>query len=310
MRRLIAALVLLAVAAFGVSGCNGTSQTPRATTTPPTSRQTVLPFTGLEDPHDLAVDAEGNVYVADLHHVKNDKGFGDVTTRVIKLPAGSNTQTVLPQFVHAGLVAGPAGAVWVVDAGKNHLVKLAAGSDTQIVLPLPDLGLRGVVMAMDATGNAYGMNGGGVDRGGGCCVPVHVVESEAGSDAPTVLLIIRVSILGGGPNGMAVDAAGDVYVGNPTGVLKLAAGADTHTVLPFTQLRGVVDVAVDSGGNVYVVDAEQKRVLKLAPGADAPIVLPFAGLEHPVKVAVDAAGNVYVTDSGTHSVIKLAAAQK
>jgi streptogramin lyase len=270
----------------------------------------VLPFTGLEDPQDLAVDTDGNVYVADLHHIKSDKGIGSVTSRVIKLPAGSNTQTVLSQFVHAGLVAGPAGAVWVVDAGKDHLVKLGAGSEIQIAQQLPDLGLHSVVLAMDATGDAYGMNGGGVDRGGGCCVPVHVVKSAPGSDPPTVLMIITTSSLGGGPNGMAVDAAGTVYVGNSTRVLKLEAGADTHTVLPFTQLRGVVDVAVDSAGNVYVVDAEQKQVLKLAAGADAPIVLPFTGLEHPAKVAVDAAGNVYVADLGSHSVIRLAAAQK
>jgi DNA-binding beta-propeller fold protein YncE len=303
------ALLALAVAAFGVSGCSGTPQSSRATAPTPTSRQTVLPFTGLEDPQDLAVDAAGNVYVADLHHFKDDKGFPDVTTRVIKLPAGSNTQTVLPQFVHAELVAGPANAVWVVDAGNDHLVKLAAASDAQTVLSLPDLGVHGDVQAVDAAGNAYGINGGCVDRGGGCCVPVQVVKSEAGSNAPTVLPI-TISILGGGLSGMAVDAAGNVYVGDPTRVLKLAAGADTQTVLPFTQLRGVVDVAVDSAGNVYVVDAEQKLVLKLAAGANAPTVLPFTGLNHPVKVAVDAAGNVYVTDIGSHSVLKLAEAQK
>ena len=303
------ALLALAVAAFGVSGCTATSQSPHATapTPTPTSRQTVLPFTGLEDPHDLAVDAAGNVYVADLHHFKDDKGFPDVTTRVIKLPVGSNTQTTLPQFVHAELVAGPANAVWVVDAGNDRLVKLAAGSDTQTALPFPHLGVHGYVQAVDAAGNAYGTNGGGVYPGGGCCVPVHVVKSEAGSNAPTVLPI-TVSILDGGLGGMAVDAAGNVYVGDPGGVLKLAAGADTQTVLPFTQLRGVVDVAVDSAGNVYVVDADRMQVLKLAAGANAPTVLPFTGLKHPVKVAVDAAANVYVTDIGSRSVLKLAAA--
>jgi DNA-binding beta-propeller fold protein YncE len=199
--------------------------------------------------------------------------------------------------------------VWAVDTGKSQLVKFAAGSDTQIAKRLPDLGPRGVVMAMDATGYAYGMNGGGVDRTGGCCVPIHVVKAEPGSDEPTVLMITK-DILGGGSHGMAVDAAGDVYVGNPTQVLKLAPSADTHTELPFTKLRGVVAVAVDSAENVYVVDAEEKQVLKLAAGAKEPTVLPFTGLIHPINVAVDGAGNVYVTDSGSHSVIKLAAAQK
>src|ERR1700747_744023 len=118
MRRLIAALVVFAVAVFGVSGCSGRFPWAKA----PTYRQTVLPFTGLEDPEDLAVDPAGNVYVEDLHRVEVDNAFPHVTPRVIKLPAGSNTQTVLPQSVHAHLVPGTAGAVWLEDHRDPILV--------------------------------------------------------------------------------------------------------------------------------------------------------------------------------------------
>jgi serine/threonine-protein kinase len=45
--------------------------------------------------------------------------------------------------------------------------------------------------------------------------------------------------------------------------MKLAAGASVPTVLPFTGLHRSWDVAVDSGGNVYVVDTINDRVLKL-----------------------------------------------
>jgi hypothetical protein len=41
----------------------------------PASAQTVLQFTDLENPQDVAVDAEGNVYVADLHQFQRRQGI-------------------------------------------------------------------------------------------------------------------------------------------------------------------------------------------------------------------------------------------
>jgi DNA-binding beta-propeller fold protein YncE len=303
MRRLIAAWVVLAIAAVGVSGCSATFRFPWAKA--PTYRQTVLPFTGLEDPDDLAVDSAGNVYVADEHREKVENSFPNVTTRVIKLPAGSNTQVVLPQFDHARLLPGPPGAVWAEDYSDPILVKLAPGSDTQTVLPIPDLGWDGRLKAMDAGGDAYGTDGGGKDPRGACCMAVHVLKWQVGSRAPSVLPFTGM-VKGGG---LAVDAAGNVYVADGSQVKKLAAGTDSQTVLPFTHLPPNIEgIAVDSAGNVYVVDAQQRQVLKLPAGADTPIVLPFTGLNRPSKVAVDAAGNVYVNDVGSHQVLKLEAA--
>jgi serine/threonine protein kinase, bacterial len=69
-------------------------------------------------------------------------------------------------------------------------------------------------------------------------------------------------------------------------------------VLPFTGLTIAEGVAVDTTGNVYVIDANNKRVLKLAPGATAQTVLPFTDLSNPTGLAVDTAGNAYVVDVG------------
>jgi serine/threonine protein kinase, bacterial len=92
-------------------------------------------------------------------------------------------------------------------------------------------------------------------------------------------------------------------------VLKLAAGSDTQTVLPFTGLSRPGGVAVDSSGNLYVTDTYpgNYRVLKLAAGSDTQTVLPFTGLNFPAGVAVDSSGNLYVTDHDNDRVVKLAA---
>jgi serine/threonine-protein kinase len=46
-------------------------------------------------------------------------------------------------------------------------------------------------------------------------------------------------------------------------VLKLAPGAATPTELPFNGLNEPEGVAVDAAGNVYVTDVSTNRVLKL-----------------------------------------------
>jgi serine/threonine-protein kinase len=66
-------------------------------------------------------------------------------------------------------------------------------------------------------------------------------------------------------------------------------------------------MAVDAAGDVYVGDYDHDQVLKLAAGSDTPTVLPFDGINKPIRMTVDTAGNVYVIDGGNRRVLKLAA---
>ncbi|MCV7083144.1 hypothetical protein H7H37_20210 [Mycolicibacterium insubricum] len=73
--------------------------------------------------------------------------------------------------------------------------------------------------------------------------------------------------------------------------------------MPFTGLNRPKGVAVDSAGNLYVGDEDNRRVLALERDGHTPQTLPFTGLGGPWGVAVDAEGSIYVADAG--QVLKL-----
>ena len=84
-----------------------------------------MPFTGLANPYAVAVDATGNVFVAD---VDNDN--------VKQLPAGGGAQVTLG---FSGLnspdgIAVAAGTVYVSDADNNRVVTLPVAGGTQATL--------------------------------------------------------------------------------------------------------------------------------------------------------------------------------
>jgi DNA-binding beta-propeller fold protein YncE len=257
-------------------------------------RELALPFSGLREPGGVAVDAAGDVYVADSG-----------TNRVLKLVAGSGAQIVLPftnldldTYVteyYAGVAVDAGGDVYVADSAHNRVVKLAPGSSTETVLPFSNLDDPSGV-AVDAAGTVYVADS----------AHNRVLKLSAGSSAQTVLP----SIDGAVPDGVAVDTAGAVYVSASKRVgtnkplkhfvLRLAAGSDTWTALASVGVRERY-VTVDAAANVYGINTgDTGGVIRAAPGSGDWIEL--AGgvpLQRPGGLAVDTLGNVYVTDNLT-----------
>jgi serine/threonine protein kinase, bacterial len=284
---LAGAAVLLLVAGIATAGYLGTR--PSAASKQQASGQTELPFTGIDfrlSPGGVALDRAGDVYVT------SEGMYG----RVVELPRGSSTPTVLPfsgLYQPQGLAVDSAGAVYVADF-NNRVVKLTAGSTSQTVLPFTGLNYPEGV-AVDGQGSVYV-----ADRGNN-----RVLKLPAGATAAIVLPFTGLK----NPDGVAVDTAGNVYVTDTdiNRVLMLPAGSTTQTALPFAGVAVPWAIAVDPAGDVFVTEHDSNQVLKLPAGSNTPTVLPLNGLNTPLGVATDGSGNVYVADRGNDRAVKLSA---
>jgi DNA-binding beta-propeller fold protein YncE len=133
------------------------------------------------------------------------------------------------------------------------------------------------------------------------------------------------------PEGVAVDAAGNVYVadGGNHRIRKITPGGEVTTVAGatfgfrdgpaeaarFNTPRGL---AVDAAGSILVADAGNHRVRRITPDGAVTTVAGSgekgydngpgrqARFNEPFGVAVDAAGNIYVADLNNYRIRKVA----
>ena len=109
------------------------------------TRQSVEPFTGLNNPGGVAV-YKGGVYVSDT--------FND---QVVGLPHGATTPRRLP-FADLnspyGVAVDAAGNMYVADSGDNQILKLARGSNAPTAMPFDGL-KEPHGIAVDTAGNLY-----------------------------------------------------------------------------------------------------------------------------------------------------------
>ena len=226
---------------------------------------------GFSNPHGVAVDAAGNVFVADTysHAVKKISPAGAVSI--------ADSGFSRPE----GVAVDAAGNVFVADTG-NGVVKKITLAGAVDVLGSPFSSPRGV--AVDAAGNVF-------------------VADYDNSPVEKISLAGTVSVLSSGfsgSDGVAVDAAGNVFVTDldRASVKKISlAGAVSSVGSGFSSPHGV---AVDAAGNVFVADTGDNAVKKISPAGAVSVL--GSGFYRPEGVAVDAAGNVFVADSGNNAV--------
>ncbi|HEV2479666.1 MAG TPA: gliding motility-associated C-terminal domain-containing protein [Puia sp.] len=260
----------------------------------------------LNSPAGVALDGQGNVYVADMNN-----------NRVMKWApgAGSGTQVSyveleFPIFVTANAV----GDVFVSDNLGATVLEFVPGSPLDVSA---------------AGGHGVGSNANQLDAPGSVCLDaagnVYVADDwnyRVQKWAPGAAS--GVTVAGGhmiGPDNdqvepgpIFVDGAGNLWVFDAgyNRLMEWAPGATSGV-----QILGPADINfapggiwVDGAGNIYLTDGVDNSVKKFAPGSKVGVTVaggngagPGANqLDGPTSLFLDAKGDIYVSDSRNHRV--------
>jgi outer membrane protein assembly factor BamB len=242
-------------------------------------------------PTGVAMDAQGNIYVADhdSHTIRKIDPAGAVTTLAgaPRTPGSDNGPRNVARFAYpSGVAVDSAGMVYVTDTGNHTIRKVTPAGD---------------VTTLAGTAGADGSSDG--------------TQGDASFRSPT---------------GICIDGAGYLYVSDtdnstirkisPSGVVTTLAGwaqnpGDTDALGTSAQFNAPNGIAVDTAGTVYVADTANGKVRKVGPAKLVSTLTVLvdgnrvnASFRNAWGVAVDAAGTVYVSDSLDHTIQTVTAA--
>ncbi|GGF24325.1 T9SS type A sorting domain-containing protein [Flavobacterium limi] len=241
-------------------------------------------------PTGVALDASDNVYVADQsnHTIRKITPAGAVSTFAGSGNTGNTNATGTAASFNrpAGIAVDASGNVYVADQGNHKIRKITSAG---VVSTFAGSGSQG---SIDATGTAasfYHPTGVALDASGNLYVadqfnhrirkitPAGVVSTLAGSGTDGNTDATGTAASFSYPIGVAVDASGNVYVGDqnnnkvrkitPAGVVSTLAGSGVAGNIDAVGLAASFNypsgVAVDASGNVYVADYSNNKIRKI-----------------------------------------------
>jgi len=292
VRKVTSAEIITTVAGNGVQGFSGDGGLA-------TSAE-------LDSPAGLALDAAGDLYIADSHNQRVREV--NAATGIIVTIAGTGAAgfsgdggaaTAARLDLPTALALDSAGSIYVADSGNHRVRRIAAAT--------------GVITTIAGNG----------------------IEAFAGDNGPASAASID------SPNGLVLDAAGNLYIADThngrvrmvsaaTGLISTVAGAGVlgGNVQSFGGDNGAATaaglalprgLAMDAAGNLYFADSANHRIRRISPtgvittiagqgtetfaGDNAPAV--SASLDSPQSVAVSPTGLLTLADSGNQRVRQL-----
>lgn len=296
------------------------------------------------NPIGLASDASGNIYVSDSfnNRIRKIAPDGTVTTIAGNGTAGlydTDTGALNAEFYGPqGLAVDTKGNIFVADFGNNVIREITAAG---VVTTVAGNGTAGYVDGAALTAAEFNSPSAvALDNNGNIYVTDHnnnmvrkitsagVVSTIAGTKTPgyvngTVNTTTGTYASFRNPNGLVVDAAGNIFVadlGNsairqitPAGVVTTIAGGPGQASL----VGNPIAIALDANGNFFITD-ESGRVIELTAAkvlydlAGASNVAGFADgsgasaqFNTPQGICADPSGNIFVADFNNNRIRKV-----
>ncbi len=246
----------------------------------------------------IAFDTAGNLYVPDQANdrVRKISPGGTITTfagnGITGFSGSGVPATQASLFSPKAVAVDAAGSVYIVDQDNSRVRKVT-----------PD----GLITTIAGNG----------------------IDDFTGNGGPATQAALNA------PGGIAVDAAGNIYISDtfnslvrkvsPGGIITTYAGDGDFDFVGdggravFAALDFPAGLAVDAAGNLYIADQNNGRVRKVSPDGIITTVAGNGGtgfggdggpatqanIDFPADVAFDAAGNLYIADQDNHRIRKV-----
>ncbi|HTV82994.1 MAG TPA: Ig-like domain repeat protein [Acidobacteriaceae bacterium] len=259
--------------------------------------------TGLSTPAQVAVDTQGNVYVA-------DPGLGQVREYAAGSSgaAGQSIGTGLKK--PTGVAVDGSGDVYIGDSGKIYEIPFVNGqldqagqvtlvtnnSDSKSPMPLGNH----LNLAVDGLGDVFVAD---VDNK----QVVEIGNPQTAATQNSYSVVVPTTTAFKSPSAVAVDGSGDLFVADGVNLYEITPWSEQSLI--DSNLSGVTGLAVEPSGSVDVAEANEILRIPSLGGSitsnDAAVI--DSALTAPQGVAIDNQGNLYVTDmtGGTPNLFEL-----
>jgi uncharacterized protein (TIGR03437 family) len=270
----------------------------------------------------IAVDAAGNLYIAEIDAYPNTDATGAIRkvspSGIITTVAGGGTlagsfgdggpATSAALSSPRGIAVDAAGDLYIADAGTSSIRKVSTtGTITTVAGPGSTNGILGdggpatsatlsgpEALGLDAAGNLYIADFG--NNRIRMVSPDGTITTVAGNGSSTAALGDggqATSATVSGPTGVAVDTAGNIYI------------ADSgHNLIRKVSPAGIITTVAGNGTSAYSGDGGLATIAAISPsgGFTDPSGYGILNTGEQLGITVDGMGNLYIADAGNSRV--------